>query len=118
MSMDLAKILRDGGTEDKIRVRPVYEAEGIVIWSVRGEVVRDDLDVDFAAGGHGYECDYIPEDEVWVEWSMSRRDLALTAAHETAELLLMRRGVDHDEAHEKADGIERRLRDARWRDRI
>ena len=110
MSMDFSEILKDGGTEDKIRVRSVCGTDGIVVWSVRGEVVRDDLDVDFAIGGHGYNHDYIPEDEVWIERSMSRRDFALAAAHEAAELLLMRRGVGHDEAHEMAAGIERRLR--------
>ncbi len=116
MSMDLAEILRNAGTEDKIRVRKMYRMNGITLWSVRGEVVRDDLDVDFVGGGHHHRHDYIPEGEIWVERSMSRRDFALTAAHEMSELCLIRRGIDPEKAHEAADRIERRLRDARWTD--
>jgi len=101
--------------EDKIRVRPVYRMKDVTVWSVRGEVVRDDLDVDFVAGGHHHRNRYIPEDEVWVERMMSRRDFALTAAHAVAELYLVRKGMDIGRAHEAAVSIERRLRLATWR---
>jgi len=116
MSMDLSKILENPGTEDKIRVRQVYRMHGIALWSVRGEVVRDDLDVDFVGGGHHHRHDYIPEGEIWVERAMSRKDFALTAAHEMSELCLIRRGWDHEKAHEAAARIERNLRHARGRD--
>lgn len=115
MSMDLAKILEDSGKEDRIRVRRAYRMHGITLWSVRGEVVRDDLDVDFVGGGHHYRHDYIPEGEIWVERAMSHKDFALTAAHEMSELYLIRKGMDHEKAHDAAARIERNLRNAKWR---
>ncbi len=92
-------------------MHPVFRLPDVIVWSVRGEVVRDDLDVDFVAGGHHWRYGFIPESEVWIEQTMSTRDFILTAAHEVIERFMMRRGLDYDKAHEAANAMERRLRE-------
>lgn len=78
---------------------------------VEGEEVRNTLDVDFVAGGHHGRYGFIPEGEIWIEEGMSAMDQLATLVHELYELELMDEGMSYDEAHDKANGLERRFRE-------
>lgn len=80
---------------------------------VDGEKIRKDVDVDFTMGGNPSRYAYVPKGELWVEKSLSLRDMVSTIVHESIEHRLMKnKGMSYGDAHEKANQIDETLRDA------
>ncbi len=86
------------------------EDMGIKVAIVNGEIVRSCIDVQFMNGGHGLVYSYIPEDEIWVEKMISKRDQIHNFHHEVVEYWLMLDGMSYDKAHEIALEYERNER--------
>jgi hypothetical protein len=81
--------------------------DGTCVYLVDGAYVRDNIEVSWIGGGHGFEDDFIPEDEIWVENEPTDEDSEHLFIHEITEYLLMRYGkMAYDQAHEMANSIE------------
>lgn len=85
------------------------------VFLVDGDMVRNDVSIEFALGGHHYVgpgYDKIPEGEIWVEDTGDLQDLANNIAHEIVERLLMKFAdfKEYEDAHEVASSVEEVLR--------
>jgi hypothetical protein len=78
--------------------------DGTIVYQLddeAGKYVRDNIEVSWVGGGHGYEDDFIAKDEIWFE---KEREMFV---HEATELMGMKYGgMDYDQAHEMANSIE------------
>jgi hypothetical protein len=95
------------------RLRLLGRVEGLVIYLVNGEKVRDTLDVDFTNGGNdAIYPRYIPAGEVWIDDAQHVLDRTATALHELVERdLMLHHGMSYDGAHDAANGHERAFRE-------
>ena len=104
---------------------------GYKIFLVDGLWVRNNFSVCFSHGGHGFVCEFIPLDEIWIDTNhycegpstitkceckvksknqkISDNFLESTIIHEITEVDLMRKGVSYYIAHENALNKERSL---------
>jgi ABC-type taurine transport system substrate-binding protein len=80
------------------------------VWLVDGGKVRDKLLEDFVLAGHDKVYNFVPNGEVWVEDSLSVKDMNAVLAHELHERKLMSGGMSYDNAHSSAEKVERRVR--------
>lgn len=85
---------------------------GVSVYIVDGNYVRNNFDVDFVLGGHGYVYDYVPKDEIWIENVPSTEDQYFNLRHEIYERdLMLEKGIEYDKAHEEAANFEKGLRE-------
>ncbi len=95
----------------------VRENEGIKIYRVDSEWIRNNLLASWNHGGHGYVCEFIPIDEVWIgnthptnckckgvnnERQISERYFESAVIHETTERELMVEDMVYWQAHQLA----------------
>ena len=93
----------------RILSRQLGQIGSYTVWLVHGDVLRDEVDIDFTNGGNPAVYGYVPDDEVWVEdFEGPRRykDMACTLLHEMIEMTLMQQGQAYGDAHDYASGIE------------
>lgn len=104
---------------ESVKIRRAGERDGKQVFLVDGGKIRDKIDVDFALGGNSARYSYVPEGELWVENTGSKKDVANTTIHEDREEGLMRRGQTYDQAHGTASREEEgRRKEAQHRERI
>ena len=85
--------------------------DGIKVWLVNGEEVRNHSKVDFVEGGHDYVYDFIPDGEIWLEDGLNAEELPYILYHELVERKLMKeQKMDYDDAHEIASDKEYKKR--------
>ena len=86
--------------------------DGVKIYLIDADHVRDDIDIDYTMGGHAYVYpNYVPEDEVWIDEEMNKEDQYSTMVHETTERNEMRnRHLKYDKAHDDASAAEIKVR--------
>lgn len=92
----------------------VREEHGVKVYKVDSEWIRNNLLARWNHGGHGYVCEFIPADEVWVGTThpadcdcqgvneareISDRYFESTVLHEVTELNLMKDGMIYWHAH-------------------
>jgi len=94
----------------EIKVRKLGRASGYTAWIVDGSVIRGVVDIDFAIGGNPARYSYVPEGEIWLEWTGDEDDVKATFMHEVIEADAMRRGCSYDEGHEWASAGEAQIR--------
>jgi hypothetical protein len=98
------------GVLSRIHKRLYGRFLGMPVWGVDGEVVRTVMDLDFTSGGNAGRYLYTPLDELWVEYTASPLDTALSILHEGVEYVLMR---DHrwsyERAHDEANRFDMRF---------
>jgi hypothetical protein len=77
---------------------------GLAIYLVSGEQVRNKTDIDFTAGGNeGAYPGYVPKNEIWLDDALHVLDRIATIFHEIVERnLMVYGGKDYDDAHEIA----------------
>jgi hypothetical protein len=90
----------------------VTTKDGVKIYLINADHVRDEIDIDYTMGGHAYVYpNYIPEDEVWIDEEMNKEDQYSTIVHETTERNEMRnRHLDYSKAHDDASAAELKVR--------
>lgn len=94
-----------------IRKKQIGKIGGRKVMLVDGNEVRNRIDIDFVSGGNPARYGYVPDDEIWIEKSLDRRERAPTILHEVTEERLMRtKGLSYGEAHDRASATEARLR--------
>ena len=86
------------------RIKRLGYINGLVIYLVSGEQVRNKLDIDFTAGGsEAAYPGYIPKNEIWLDDALHVLDRIATIFHEIVERnLMLYSGVDYDDAHDTA----------------
>lgn len=95
------------------RLRLLGRVDGLAIYLVDGERVRDDVDVDFVNGGNEAVYSYVPPGEIWIDDAQHPIDRTATALHEIVERdLMLNHGMGYDAAHDAANGHERAFREA------
>lgn len=71
------------------------------IWQVRGDYVRDLFDVDFNQGGHGMVYSFIPNNEIWIDDDVYKKEIPFTLVHELHERYLMSKGWPYTSVGQK-----------------
>lgn len=85
-------------------------ANGLVVWLVRGELVRDFCFDDYTEGGHDKVYTFVPKDEVWIDDDLNEEERAFVLLHEVHERRLMAGGMDYHHAHASASRMELSVR--------
>ena len=80
--------------------------DGVTIWLVNGEIVRDRYRTDFTEGGHDKVYKFVPPGEVWIEKMVIPAERPYIILHELHERVDMAKGMKYDEAHARASRIE------------
>lgn len=86
------------------RLKRLGFIDGLVIYLVSGEEVRNKTDIDFTAGGsEAAYPGYIPRNEIWLDDALHVFDRIATIFHEIVERnLMLYQGVGYDRAHDIA----------------
>ena len=107
------KFILSGKWKKFIRIQ-----DGLKIYAVDGEWVRNNISVIFGHGGHGYVHEFIPNDEIWIgtrhfegcdcenlvkkEQKVSQKYFDSTVIHEITEFKEMKKGRSYWKAHQIA----------------
>jgi hypothetical protein len=87
--------------------RQTIDGETVYVWKVDSEKVRDNLYIDWYAGGHGYVYPWIPNAEVWIDDDLSQEEIPFVLLHEVHERNLMKNhGYNYNDAHASACKVE------------
>lgn len=78
----------------------------VKVWVVKGELVRDFFDINFAGGTHDKVDFFVPKNEVWVSDDISVKERKFILLHEIHEKGLMAKGKDYLSAHKSATKLE------------
>ena len=103
----------DSGEREEVSVdkKELFTFKKFKFVLVDAEKIRNSVDIDFVAGGNPARYQYVPENEIWIESTMSMNDIAATALHELIECILMsKRHYDYGDAHDLASKVEQKLR--------
>jgi hypothetical protein len=86
------------------RLKRLGYINGLAIYLVSGEQVRNKTDIDFTAGGsEAAYPGYIPRNEIWLDDALHVLDRIATIFHEIVERnLMLYGGVDYERAHDIA----------------
>lgn len=86
------------------------ENEGVLVWLVNGELVRDLYFIDFTEGGHHFVYNFVPYNEVWIDNDLSPKERYFVLLHELHERYLMHTGLTYTKAHYSSSIIEYKCR--------
>jgi hypothetical protein len=106
-----AAALRDSGRTAELLAR-VHKtllsewSDGVKVWVVDGELVRDVFNIDFTEGGHDKVYRFIPANEVWIDNDVMPEERKFILLHELHERALMARGWPYAKAHPDSSRIE------------
>lgn len=96
---------------DRVRLKLLQVSDGVKVFLVDGELVRDRLTIEYTMGGHHYRYPFIPENEVWIDNGMDRDDIEATIKHELHERNLMKYDkLSYSQAHHRASEVEKKYR--------
>lgn len=86
------------------RLHLIGHVTGLPVYLVSGELVRNEIDIDFTQGGNEAAYPgYVPKGEIWIDDAMHALDRIATTFHEIVERnLVLFGGIDYDDAHEIA----------------
>jgi hypothetical protein len=92
---------------NRVCLNGIYRAyygkfQGNEVWIVDGNKVRRDLDADFCFGSHDKEFPFIPDNEIWLDASMTVEEAPFTLIHELVLRRLMAAGTSYDKAYTAA----------------
>lgn len=89
----------------------VKEIDGIKIYQVDGEYVRDHLNLEFTNFGQHYRFPFIPSHEIWLDKEYGRGEREPFIAHALKERELMSQGIEYPKAYDEACKEENKYRD-------
>lgn len=102
--------MRSKSKPQPLKKELVKSIEGIKIYLVNGEHVRNKYDVNFTQGGHDLVYGYIPDNEIWIDNSLMAKERDEVIFHEMRERNSMSYKVPYIPAHEGASMVERKYR--------
>ncbi len=87
------------------------EKNGFKIWIVDGAVVRREIYNEFLYGGNPERYTFVPDDEIWIDNSISAEEYETTLAHELNERSLMAKfSMTYFGAHDSSLQLEEKMR--------
>jgi hypothetical protein len=104
------KTLLESGVPKNLYKEKVTENEGVTVWVVKGELVRDLFFIDFTEGGHHFVYDFVPFKEVWIDDELNPTERGFVLLHELHERYLMYTGTAYPHAHHSSSIIEYKCR--------
>lgn len=87
---------------NKVKTKKISEINGISVWEVDGELVRDFFYDSFTEGGHDLVYNWIPEKEIWIDNDVVEKERPFIILHEFVERCFMEKGMVYEKAHMKA----------------
>jgi hypothetical protein len=81
-------------------------SDGLKVWIVNGDLVRDLFFIDYTEGGHDKVYRFVPKAEVWLDDDLTAGERRFVLLHEVHERRLMAGGMDYYHAHRSASHIE------------
>jgi hypothetical protein len=81
-------------------------SDGLKVWVVDGNLVRDLFFIDYTEGGHDKVYRFIPAAEVWLDDDLTAAERPYVLLHEVHERRLMAAGMDYPHAHRSASHLE------------
>lgn len=81
---------------------------GVEVWLVDGDKVRDWFFTDFVQGGHDLVYSWIPAKQIWIDDTVVEKERQLVLLHEAYERKLMEQGMPYEKAHERALKVEQK----------
>lgn len=98
--------------EHSISKKFYKKLNGLEIYIVDGKYIRDNIDINWTQGGHGYIYpNYIPINEIWID-KANIEEIEDIIVHEFEERKKMVDGMGYDDAHEDyANVAEKKKRD-------
>ncbi len=106
---DLRKIMRGRAVPNADLVkRELWKtlSSGVIVWFVKGRLVRSVYDIEYTEGGHEHVYEYIPRGEVWIDDDIHEDERGYVVFHELHERNLMAAGMDYDTAHDESSKLE------------
>ncbi len=77
------------------------------VWVVKGNLVRQQYQINFAEGGHDLVYHFIPKHEIWLDDDLTTKDHKFILLHELHERNLMSRGWAYSDEDKKKSKIKR-----------
>ncbi len=106
---DLRKVMKGRVLPDVSKVRrELWKTlpSGVLVWFVKGRLVRSVYDIEFTEGGHEHVYEYIPRGEVWIDDDIHEDERGYVVFHELHERNRMSDGMDYDTAHAESSKLE------------
>jgi hypothetical protein len=106
---DLRKVMQGRALPDVEKVRrELWKTlpSGVLVWFVKGRLVRSVYDIEFTEGGHEHVYEYIPRGEVWIDDDIHEDERGYVVFHELHERNRMSDGMDYDTAHAESSKLE------------
>ncbi len=91
---------------------PYAKRDGVEIWIVDGYKVRRDIYPDFGYSGNCFAYKFIPQNEIWIDASITCQEMEYSIQLELKEMSFMKNGLAYDEAYTKALNTTDSLRQA------
>jgi hypothetical protein len=97
---------------NKICVEKIGQKGNFQIWLVDGQYIRTNLDPEFTNFGQHYRYKYIPKNDFWIDknTNKNKNERKFFIDHLIIENRLMSKGIDYNEALEKANLVEKKER--------
>jgi hypothetical protein len=105
----MAKVSADAYSQPPY-IRPICKLGAWAVWIVDGAYIRNNIFIDFTAGGNPERFGFIPAGEIWIDKD-NEAELAFIQLHEMVEARLMADGMSYEKAHEAANVKESEARD-------
>jgi hypothetical protein len=101
---------------DMIKLKNIYRIplrtiNGIRIWVVDGYAVRREIYPDFGFSGNDKAYHFIPENEIWIDGSITCEETEYSIALELKEREEMMKGKVYDDAYLEAVKVSNKMRD-------
>jgi hypothetical protein len=81
---------------------PFTKRDGVDIWVVDGFKVRRDIYPDFGFSGNSFAYQFIPNNEIWIDASITCQEIEYSIQLELKEMSFMKSGLPYDDAYTKA----------------
>ncbi|MFH1501216.1 MAG: hypothetical protein ABIE22_04700 [archaeon] len=91
-------------------ITKVGQYRGFKVKYVDGRIIRQFLDPKFILGQHGFLRKDIGKKEIWIDIRQDKREYKYTLIHEYKEAILMRKGMEYNDAHDYAIAAEKAAR--------
>jgi hypothetical protein len=89
---------------------PYGERNSVKIWIVDGYEVRKNIYPDFGFSGNGKAYHFIPDNEIWIDASVTCEETEYSISLEIKERELMSKGLDYDSAYLEAVKVSDNMR--------
>jgi len=112
---DQCRLVAANATEHGAYPQTLGQIDEFTVLICDGNQVKVAHSMDFheAGNGLGWEKDFIPKSEIWLDSTVTTDQHKFNLYHELFECRLMKKGLTYDAAHDRANAAERILR-RRW----